>query len=530
MGKKARRTQLRREQGAQDDASDQQQLLQQRQQQKQKQQHSQKQRRQKGRSKRGDDKPPTNVNAGSPSSDGTVTRHHRPLDVPFAPEAGAALVHPAAKYTFEELRSHLDALAATKAVVKRVCPRHGKLALYSYQSLLSARWGEPGMCIARGIVLDLEAGHIAALPFEKFFNHDEYAPSRWPGVSSVQVKHDGSLGIAYYDHRLEAWRMNTRGSFGSPQAQWGEAQLHALLAQASSGQQSAAEPLVDTELTLLFELVYEGSKVVVQYEQDFLCLLAAYHTPTFRELPRSEVETLGARLGCRVVEQHANLTTVAKVRETLGTLQGASQEGWVVKFNNGSRRKFKAESYLCLHRLCTDVTPQRVHGTMATCRSQTEARAAVAALKEVVAEEHSRLVEAWATEMLADFGRLVELARRDAEATANLSANELALALKRPADMDVRFSLPHRARHVLFAAREEGRPSLGPRLGQGEELKQTTGEDQEEEPGAATGDGNGRQEGEQGLHQPDDEAWHALLWKFVAVPKAKATPAEAPDQ
>ena len=72
--------------------------------------------------------------------------------------------------------------------------------------------------VARGLILDTEAGRIVASPFPKFFNAGE----RRGGIPDLPFetfeKLDGSPIILYfYDG---GWRTATNGNFDSGQARW----------------------------------------------------------------------------------------------------------------------------------------------------------------------------------------------------------------------------------------------------------------------------------------------------------------------
>lgn len=120
----------------------------------------------------------------------------------------------------------------------------------------------------RGLVVDESTGRIAAWCLPKFFNHSQhngqypFAPPLPTEPFEVYDKVDGSLAIVF--HFAGAWRVASKGSFISEQAQW--AQQH--LDRADTG-------ALDVTVTYLAEALYPENRIVVNYgERRDLVLLA----------------------------------------------------------------------------------------------------------------------------------------------------------------------------------------------------------------------------------------------------------------
>jgi len=262
--------------------------------------------------------------------------------------------HPATRYAFDELRALLVERVERGLVKQVVAPYNSDLELYCYtqRAVIDREWDEVTR-IARGLVLDTARKQIAALPFPKFFNYGEREDdSRLVGeaIESVTEKIDGSLVIAFFDTRYQTWRTATKGSFTSPQAERGLLEM------------KRASPIgaYDRGVTYLFEVVYPEDRKVVKYTNAGLTLLGAYNTNTRsliygEEADPHELSYAANALGVCFPKMHAtdSLERIAAIAATLP----AQREGFVVRFCNGSRLKFKGAEYLRIHRLISNVTP-----------------------------------------------------------------------------------------------------------------------------------------------------------------------------
>lgn len=252
--------------------------------------------------------------------------------------------HPAVWYGFDELVAGLEAARAVGAVTS---VDDGPLRLYTYtqQCVYDKLWS-PFSLIARGLVLDLEANCIRAMPFPKFFNYGEVGPERLPDCPfEVTEKIDGSLGIVFHDG--QRWRVATKGSFKSEQAEWAQRWL-------TTGVGRDYLDVLCPGHTYLFEIVYPENRIVVSYSFEGLVLLSAYG-PNGREYSRRHLEELVADVGERLVRVRSffGLDDLLAVAKDLSS----QEEGFVVRFANGYRVKVKGEEYCRLHRLISRVTP-----------------------------------------------------------------------------------------------------------------------------------------------------------------------------
>ena len=267
---------------------------------------------------------------------------------------------------------------------------------------------------ARGLIVKpLEDGTFepVALPFPKFENWgkeiaDIHEGERGP-VVSVTAKMDGSLGIIFWDDVQGRWRVSTRGSFAekSTQAAWAEkilAEHHGSFAEA------------DKAYTYLVEIICEESIVVVPYktEDHGLILLSAYHVASGLELRRPHLEAHGARLSMKVVAE-SPLGDVKEILETTKTLNGLEQEGWVVRFANGERRKFKGEDYKRLHRLHSGFNPMALWVNLSSAEDPSGAfHRLLLVLPDEFHDEAKALAEPWIERAEKSMGELEEGLKR----------------------------------------------------------------------------------------------------------------------
>ncbi len=223
------------------------------------------------------------------------------------------------------------------------------LLIFNYNTMAqyTARWNFFER-VSRGLIIHSTTGEVVARGFDKMFNWLQGGRRSAGHIVSVTEKFDGSLGILYR-HKGD-YRIATRGSFDSDQAQWATQFLNDYFDLTG----------LPDELTLLFEIIYPGNRIVIDYgKQEDLVLLAARNRLTGDFLPLfPEVFGLAQQYGFTLpkVFQFNDITQI--IIET-GTLD-EQHEGYVVEFSDGQRFKFKGDRYLELHRLITGLTFKNV--------------------------------------------------------------------------------------------------------------------------------------------------------------------------
>ena len=219
---------------------------------------------------------------------------------------------------------------------------HPNLPLTIYNYAAKAQYDKhwvPATLNCRGLVLD-DRYYPIARPLPKFFNLQEYHGNLPDGVPNIYEKLDGSL-IILFDYQGQ-WEVASRGSFASEQAN----KARALFAD----RQSELAQL-DREYTYLFEIIYPTNRIVVDYGAvERLVLLAVVHTQTGVELDCAEV----------IWSDKAATYPATALPEWLKAIEAQeaelhNHEGFILKWPNGFRLKYKLADYVRLHRIITRV-------------------------------------------------------------------------------------------------------------------------------------------------------------------------------
>lgn len=214
------------------------------------------------------------------------------------------------------------------------------LTIYNYAAKAQFdRYWVPTTLHCRGLVLDDRYQPIAR-PLPKFFNLQEHQDNLPDGVPKIYEKLDGSLIILF--HYQGQWEVASRGSFASEQAQMARVLLANYQADLAG---------LDRSHTYLFEIIYPSNRIVVDYGlSERLVLLAAVHTQTGVELDCDQVGWID-----RAATYPA--TTIPEWIRSIDEQQAElnNHEGFILKWPNGFRLKYKLADYVRLHRIITRV-------------------------------------------------------------------------------------------------------------------------------------------------------------------------------
>ena len=206
---------------------------------------------------------------------------------------------------------------------------------YTHECQFDRKWDEV-TTTCRGLIMNVLSGKILARPFEKFFNLQEHLdvykkelPSEEPIVTE---KLDGSLGILYWINDTP-W-ISTRGSFESEQALWATAWFRKNVDYSN----------LPKDITLLFEIIYNENRIVVNYDFEGLVYLAGIDTKTGRQVSYRPEDK-----NAPVVKQIKNTDI-----KTLTELDNKEGEGFVVFYPKANLRlKIKFPEYVRLHKILT---------------------------------------------------------------------------------------------------------------------------------------------------------------------------------
>jgi hypothetical protein len=253
----------------------------------------------------------------------------------------------------------LDDLKAEHAVNHRFSADGRKVSL-NYDTITS----KPGNRLAeecRGLVLGVpKAGEasgytLLAWPLSRFYNAGDpaAAPVDWNDPElRVWEKLDGTMIVVYHDG--EKWCAGTRAvpeadvPIHGDHLEIGETTFADLFWQTMAQQDDHWLPLrpdsrvIDPDLTLVFELTSPYNRVVVQYDQPRLTLLAARHRVTGKEFD------LGRQLVFWPRPKSYALRDAAAVAAFVSASDPLALEGAVVVDSQFRRVKVKSAAWIAL--------------------------------------------------------------------------------------------------------------------------------------------------------------------------------------
>jgi RNA ligase len=200
----------------------------------------------------------------------------------------------------------------------------------------------------RGHVYEKGTDKLIACPFSKFFNLGELTTEEQKQYINrkdytITEKMDGSLGILYwYDGQ---WRMNTRGSFNSDQAKEGLKIFH----------EKNGFRLVNKSFTYLFEIIYPEDRKVIDYKNKReLILLSIFNNQQKEIVGPVNLAGFATQFETPVVTYyHLTYDQMFKFQES----DDLSKEGFVVRFQDGSRVKIKSKRYFAIARILSNLSP-----------------------------------------------------------------------------------------------------------------------------------------------------------------------------
>lgn len=322
--------------------------------------------------------------------------------------------HPAHLMDYDTLLGGLHAAIADGAVYER---NEGDLSLYCYtkRAVYEKTWNR-FTSVARGLVLDKADRRIVATPFPKFYNLGEDGRTAPSSDFEAFEKLDGSLIITF--HHKGRWHAATKGSFDSSQAKAALA-MHPL---------NRMEP----GLTYLSELIGPSNKIIVKYPRDEVRLLSVYGKDG-REWTRQEIEALD--LGGMPL---ARFVASASLEELIARAASmpSEEEGYVLRFKDGTRLKLKGNEYRRLHALYSNLSPLTVWDAMQTGSDE--------AMRRELPEEFWDNFDQIRSLLQRQLDNVVRAIDEEASRWSSRADKEVGQALK---------SIPEPARSFIFAHR-----------------------------------------------------------------------------
>lgn len=184
----------------------------------------------------------------------------------------------------------------------------------------------------------------------------------------VYEKLDGSLGILYLDPADNRYKIATRGSFQSDQAKKATLMFRKIVQNnlQNMSHTDLYERLLECypeykDYTLCFEIIYpenrmnDGARLVCDYGTDeTLVLLGAINKVTGKDLDYASLQEISESIGLPLAKKYNY--TIDQLIEMKKTLP-MTEEGWVIRFENGFRCKIKGNQYLTMQRILNGITP-----------------------------------------------------------------------------------------------------------------------------------------------------------------------------
>ncbi len=276
----------------------------------------------------------------------------------------------------------------------------GNLRLFNYTSKaqFAGRWNFLER-VSRGLIFNVYTGEVVARPFDKFFKFGEGGRFTTASILNVTQKMDGSLGILYRDNG--SYRIGTRGIFDSEQSCWATEFLNKRFDLRK----------LPNSLTLLFEIIYPGNRVVIDYQgKEDLVLLAGRNRRKGQYLPFNQVQDISENFGFPLprVYQFSRVEDIVQATSDLDL----SKEGWVAEFADGQRFKFKGAEYLKIHKLINSLS---FKNTLTCVKEGT-----LDTLYDIIPDEFLGDVNGWVKEI----GSMVKLVKGLAETAFDLAPKD----------------------------------------------------------------------------------------------------------
>eukprot|EP01102_Stenamoeba_stenopodia_P018090 TRINITY_DN6593_c0_g1_i1.p1 TRINITY_DN6593_c0_g1~~TRINITY_DN6593_c0_g1_i1.p1 ORF type:complete len:375 (+),score=62.11 TRINITY_DN6593_c0_g1_i1:223-1347(+) len=245
--------------------------------------------------------------------------------------------------------------------------RHKKwtnLVLFSYNQLKSP-FSNPIVRQSRGIILDENDNwNIVSYPYDKFFNHGESNAATIDWASAVVFeKVDGSLITLYYYEGQ--WNVATSGT---PDAAGPIRSFHGH----NTGDRQTTTFAEDfwriwnslgyrlpeeTDKCFMFEMVSYSNRIVCFYAEEGIYIHGCRDLKTFTE---EDPAHYAAKYGWKPVKT-VPLTSIDEVLRLVEEINGAKEEGFVIRDAGFRRVKIKSPTYvkLSLLSLGNDVVNQK---------------------------------------------------------------------------------------------------------------------------------------------------------------------------
>lgn len=237
--------------------------------------------------------------------------------------------------------------------IKRSPFADGRYVMFNYNMLESDNYNDL-VAEARGLVLDSQNDFkVVRKGFNRFFNYGEGPAAKidWD-TASATIKEDGTLiFLSYYDGR---WIWGTRQNFDVNHAEMSDALYHsfgALLKDVIAKYYPKfqwGDATMGQNCTWCFELCSRFNRIVIDYPEPKLFLLAKFDNDSGREFPQHLVDADARYLGV----DRPKYYKMSSIDDYTNLVEGfgIQHEGVVVLDGKGDRIKMKSKLYFEMHK------------------------------------------------------------------------------------------------------------------------------------------------------------------------------------
>jgi RNA ligase len=264
----------------------------------------------------------------------------------------------------------------------------------------------------RGIAFDSKSGKIISRPFHKFFNLEERPETRliwaetWEKFTAYE-KLDGSMIRPLF--LPSGMRLGTRMGITDVAMQAEQFIVR------YPNYEIFMELCHKNGYTPIFEWCSRKQRIVLDYSEDNLVLLAIRDTKSGIYLSKADIYEYGHSLGIPVVRA-SDFRYMQDVADHTKKLEG--QEGYVIVFNSGHRVKVKSDWYVLLHKTKEFVSQEK---NLLKCILTN----ALDDIKPTLPEHDLRDVEAYEKEVTKGIATVAEFLLTKYHLIVNLSQTKL---------------------------------------------------------------------------------------------------------
>lgn len=198
----------------------------------------------------------------------------------------------------------------------------------------------------RGIMFAPD-GRLISRPFHKFFNVGEREETLIERIDLARPhvileKLDGSM-IRAFPVPEGGYRLGTKMGIT-------EVAMQAeVFVSGKSNYDRFFRDIISRGYTALFEWCSRKQRIVIDYPEDRLVLLAVRDNHDGSYLPMGMLQDLAVDYGLELVREYPGTTaSMEHLLDETRDLQG--QEGWIIRFDDGHMLKLKGSEYVTIHR------------------------------------------------------------------------------------------------------------------------------------------------------------------------------------